>query len=707
LKKRLSPIFVAIPCFLPLLWRCLQKGGSEPAGLVSDGALGLLFFCLAVYLPRQIRIVLIVFWALFQAGSQELLTFMQRLPSWQDLHYLADPTFIQNTTQGLHLGSPVLIGTLLVSALVSCFVTVRRPAKRYLFIGLGLVAGLLTIQGTLSRHLNGASIAARYNPLQWFVAEAIAIPSPKSSPDLPIAVLPASLRALDLSGTSLLPPGKGGRAKNVLLVILEGVPGLYYPEIHKAMGVPTSRIEMKGLEENTLDATLVPDFVDHSHQTIRGLYAMLCGDFSKFSFDMPKAFELQNNASRAGECLPAQMAKHGWQTHYLQGAGLAFMNKDKVMPAIGFQHVHGSEWFKEADPYPFMWGKTDPVFFRGARRYIAGLQAKQKPWFLTLLTVGTHQPYAAPDDIAARYPNRMMAAEAILDDAVAGFLHGIRDDGVLEDTLVIITSDESHGDEIADWVSAWGLMVILAPERQHLPRLKAGSYGLCDVTASVLDYLGIKPPAPTIGRSFFRDYTTHREMISFTANKLRWHTAGDKRFECMADGTCSVGTAPSLIGFPPDDFSLDRRKHASQLFAMAATLDHKVASRERTQRLHFADGRIIDLPETLTNEWTDNISGAEYLNFPGNSKIHVSIRVKALSAPREGIQLTLTMRQFEGLVSGIEAPPFPRLHAGEEGRVAFDIDNPAARQAFSFHLTGAGKDARIQLETFDVTITRG
>jgi hypothetical protein len=37
---------------------------------------------------------------------------------------------------------------------------------------------------------------------------------------------------------------------------------------------------------------------------------------------------------------------------------------------------------------------------------------------------------------------------------------------VLEDTLVIITSGESHGDDIADWVSSWGLAAISPQARK-------------------------------------------------------------------------------------------------------------------------------------------------------------------------------------------------------------------------------------------------
>jgi Sulfatase len=704
LNKRLPPLILAVPCFLPLLWRLLHKGVTEPAGLLSDCALGLLVYFTALYSPYVIRTLLIVVWAVFQAGSQELLAAMQRLPAWQDLHYIADPTFVENSVQSLHLASPLLLGILLFSALFSCFFKVKRPGKTFFFKGLALFVGLLTAQVALSRYLITKSVAARYNPLQWIIVDAIHASLQAQNQDLPLDALPPSLRTLDLTGTSLL-SGKG-RAKNALIVVMEGVPGLYYPDIRRAMRVPAGPFEMTGLAGQTAGATLVPDFVDHSHQTIRGLYAMLCGDFSKFSYEMPKAMELQENPGRGQECLPAQMAKHGWDTHFLQGAGLAFMNKDQVMPVIGFRHVHGTEWFSEADPFPFNWGKTDPVFFRGARKYIADLQAQKQPWLLTLLTVGTHQPYAAPDDIAARYPNRMIATTAILDAAVADFLKGIREDGVLEDTLVIITSDESHGDEIGDWASSWGLMVILAPEQQQLPRIKQGSYGMVDVTASILDYFGIKPPASVIGRSFFRDYARPREMLSLTESKLRWHTADNKRYECTRNGDCSVGTAPSIIGFPPADFGRDTENHSPRLFAMATALDHKIADRKRPRLLHFANGEILKLPEKITNEWTDNLVRAQFLDFPAGTKAHVSIRIKALQTPQQGIQLKLIMRQYEKVVGGIDAPPFPIMHTGDEDRVAFDIYNPNARLYFSFHLIGVGKDAVIKMEEFDVNIAR-
>jgi hypothetical protein len=690
---------LALLALAPLLWRLSGLGQPGAAGLVSDAASGLLLLLLAGYSPQPLRLVLVWCWALFQGGAQELLAALQRLPVWQDLQYLADADFVGNTAAGLQLSAPALIWTLLGAALWVTLAPPARPRWRWLPAGLALVLVLLVWQARLGAAHDDQPVAARYNALHWLLAEALTEPAGPLPADLP-----PGLARLDLAGTPL-PGGRPGR--NLLIVVLEGMPGLYHPEIAGAFGLDPREVSLTQLAAATPGAMLIPDFVAHGHQTIRGLYALLCGDFSKQSWSTPKAVELQARPERAGQCLPAQLARHGWSTHFLQAAGLMFMAKDRLMPVMGFRQVHGSEWFTTPNPYPFDWGVVDAVFFQGAREYIARLRRDAAPWMLTLLTVGTHQPYAVPEALAARYPSRKLATVALLDEAVAEFIAGLRRDGVLRDTLVLITSDESHGAGPGDWVSSWGLGLVLAPEGAGLPRVKQGGYGLVDVTASALDYFRLPQPPDILGRSFFRDYAGPREMVSYTASKRRWHTATGLRYECADDGRCRVGRAASLLGPPPVDFRQDTGGDGARLFAIAAALDRRLSAGDRDRVLEFAAGEIRSLPEQVVNEWSENLLGAQYLDFPAGSRVQVTVRVRVLQAAAEGVRLRLLLKQWEHPVTGIEPPEFPRLPAGGEGRLEFAFDNPGARRSFSFHLLGEGRDARVRLEQFRVQVSAG
>lgn len=700
MKRFVLACGLAVTGCAPWLLRLFDQGLTEPIGLLSDAAMGLLFVTLVFLAPYWLRTLLLPAWVLFHIASHELLAAMQRLPGWRDMQYLLDLDFVGNSVAGFSPALPWTVLLLLAGSTVVALIPFPRLPWQRLRLLSALAPLLFGLHWLADSRLHNQDMTARYNPLHWFVIDGATalLKGHHAEPPLPP---PPGLDQLDLSGQPLL---ANGRAKNVLILVLEGIPGLYYPEIAKAMGTADSTTTMPKLAAATRDAMLVPDFAVHSHQTIRGLYSMLCGDYSKFSWETPKAFELQENPGRAQECLPARLAQNGWSTHFLQAANLGFMGKDRIMPLIGFQQVHGSEWFPEPNPFPFEWGVVDEIFLRGALRYIAALQASQRPWMLTLLTVGTHQPYAVADEIADRFPTRKQASVALLDKAAAEFLTALRRKGVLDDTLVIVTSDESHGSELADWISSWGLAVVLAPEKRQLPRIKPGGYGLVDTTASILDYLDLPPSPSLIGRSMFRHYTSPREMISYTANTRRWHTAGNLRYECADDGRCQAGEAPSLLGEPPAPLVPLEAEDSNRMLSFTTTLDRKLHNVDATRVLQFASGEMRRLPDKILNEWSDNLIGAQYIDFPANAKVKVNIRYKAVETPETGIHLKLLLKQWESPRDDIKVPEFPILRAGEEGVVEFKFKTPEAGQNFSFHLLGEGENSIIQMDEFSVTV---
>ncbi len=697
-------ILLATPFLVPIIWRLCQSGLNEPAGLLSDLAIGWCLFAVAWWLPRLPRAVLLVCFAVFQIIAFELHGAVHRLPSWQDARYLFDTTFLMGSLDGFHLSRPLFVTLLSLSGVTALLLPLRRcrPTTAIAILASGLL--LFVAHSRVARISGSIEIAGRYQALHWLVSDAVAGLRRTLPADQQPMPLPAGLVRADLDGTTLLPADQTTRQQtNVLLVVLEGIPGLYLEEIATRMGVSAAASTMPKLAAATGDAMLIPDFVVHSHQTIRGLYAIHCGDFSKFSFATPKAFELEAMPERARQCLPAQLAEHGWETHYLQGAPLPFMNKDRAMPVMGFAEVHGLEWFDERTTTDFIWGTSDTDFFRGATRYVRSLQQSERPWFLSLLTVGTHQPYAVTEAAAKQYGSRRAAAVALLDEAVGRFLDDLRHNGVLDDTLVIITSDESHGAAGADWYTSWGLALIIAPERQALPRIKDGTYGLVDLEVSILDYLHLPVPPDIVGRSMLRDYDRGREMISFTGGLLRWQTADNHLYECGRSSTCRVVEGAGIIGFRPEPPT--EEPVAAQRFALAGRLDANLAGGP-LRTLHFADGQIRRLPPVAVNDWTDNLIGAQYLDFPAQSQVEVDIALQAVAAPPSGIQLRLVLRQFEQEVSAITPPDFPILYDGQAHQMSFRFTNEEARQAFSFHLLGAAPDTEIRIDRFAVTIDR-
>ncbi|WP_339905683.1 LTA synthase family protein [Pseudomonas guineae] len=694
---------------LPLLSR-YALGWSHPYGYLSDLAIGSLLLVSLHERARLLSIPLLLAWCIFTLSTAELVTAVGRMPEPADLHYLADAQFVSHSTQGAGLSQPLLALTMAV--LVALYLGLRSwqaprrtvPLSRaWLLLPFALFAVHSIGQQFkpseadqwLQFNLPHKLLAGSANNGQQYLADWLAPDEPSSPPDI------SGLNQLDLNGTPLLK--QAGSARNVLIITLEGVTGAYINASRQAIGSSYAQDPMPRLSQWAERGMLTTDYVLHGHQTIRGLYAMLCGDYNKLDTGTPKGVELLNNPARSGQCLPAQLRERGLSTHFLQGAGLRFMAKDQIMPQMGFEQTLGRDWFKNKPYIEFPWGMDDKAYFEGALGYVQQLRKKQQPWMLTLLTVGTHQPYSAPQEYLDRQPNAKLAAIAYLDDAVADFLNALEKRGVMKDTLVIVTSDESHGLENVRLASAWGFNLLLAPEQTQLPALKQGVYGHVDLTASVLDYFAFPVPSNIAGRSLLRDYSTGREIISYTNGLLRQHDGQGTLTECDFQSVCRRYASPGFIADSARYLGRFTGKPARLISQRAGLLDQSLSGGEAEQHYQFANKQPIKLNPSVSDDWADNLVGAQYLTLAKDTQTTVTLKIRALSMDKPGAKLHLKTKEYDRDVA-LPIPELPLLTRDKPVEISFTFDNPAARKAFSFHLTGKGQGA-IEIVDFSVSST--
>lgn len=688
---------------IPLVSRHLL-GWGDLYGYLSDLGIGSLLVLLLHRRHRLLALPVMLAWVLMYVGNAELVSAVGRMPDPSDLHFLADPTFVGNSTEGGGLSHPWLAASLGLATLLGMLLWRRReqPLPRYAYaLPAALLAAHFGLQYVIPndadvwkqfnlphRLLAGVASQGELAVEDWLAGDPSATP-----PDV------SGLTQQDLSGTPLL--AGTGAARNVLIVTMEGIPGAYVQTNRAALSSRYDESMMPKLSAWATRAMTTPDYVVHSHQTIRGLYAMLCGDFSELNNGTPKGIELLSNPRRAAECLPAQMRQHGFSTHFLQGAGLRFMAKDKVMPAMGFDSTQGRDWFKKPPYLEFAWGMDDKAFFEGALDYIGELRKGKKPWMLTLLTVGTHQPYSATPEYLAKYPTARKAAVAYLDDAIDAFLGNLEKQGVLKDTLVIVTSDESHGIDNVRLASSWGMNLVFAPEQAALPPVKDGVYGHVDLATSVLDYFGYTPPKDMAGRSLFREYANGREMVSFTNGMLRFHDGKHTFTECDFLQVCRRYESEGFIADSARFVGRFSGREARLLAARADLLDHSVSGNgAQAQEFQFATREHIQLKPQVTNEYTDNLIGAQYLEFPADTRTTVSLKIRALQMDDKGARVQLKTREFEKPVP-VPVPAFPLLTRDKPLELSFSFDNERARKAFSFHLIAEGQGT-IEITDFHV-----
>lgn len=693
--------------FIPLISRDLF-GWSQSYGYLSDIAIGSLLVVLLYQRTLIIALPLMIFWGILTLANVELISAVGRMPEPSDLHYLTDAQFVSRSTHGAGLSHPALFLALLINIALYVLLLIRQqPGAHRPLASTWLLAPLVLLAGHAALQYRAPSESD-----QWFqfnlphklAAEGLSDTEEdlqnwldNQPPGAPVDV--AGLQQLDLDGAPLL--SRPGQAHNVLIITLEGIPGAYLSPSRDALHSPYVGNTMPRLSRWAERGMLTADYVLHSHQTIRGLYSMLCGDFAKLDSGTPKGVELLNNPARSEQCLPAQMRKNGFSTHYLQGAGLRFMAKDQIMPQMGFDKTLGRDWFTNTPHLKFPWGMDDKGFFEGSLSYIKQLRKQDQPWMLTLMTVGTHQPYSAPPEYLQRFPDSKLAAVAYLDDAVGEFLDALKQQGVLKDTLVIVTSDESHGIENLSLASAWGFNLILAPEQQQLPHLKQGVYGHVDLTASVLDYFALPVPANISGRSLLRDYSHGRQIISYTNGLLREHDGKGLFTECDFQHVCRRYASPGFINDKSHYLGRFTGRAARLLSQQAEQLNQSLIPANASQHYQFANHQPIELKLERTDDWADNLVGAQYLELPKDTQTTVTMKIRAVDLDAAGATLQLKTKEYDRDVE-IAIPPLPKLTPEQTVSVSFTFNNLDTRKAFSFHLLGQGNGA-IALDEFSVT----
>lgn len=479
----------------------------------------ILLFCLLVTkFSKIISIIFITIISLFHIANMEYIYAMNNVLSIMDLSYVGDKNFLAGTLS--HLSFPIYTVIIILNGVAIVlsiqFIQVKRILEKKALIRtitffVIMCGGLIIFTPNNSdwKHSNFLYLSIS-NSFNNFIKQATGDQDidPEESEKIRKQI---KVNSSVTQGIPLLELGSvTGKKRNVLMVVLEGIPGVYLEKVQEFSGVQ-SQYNLKSLNKIAEHSIVLPNYVSHNVQTIRGLYSLLSNDYPKLSTTTPKAYEYMQLADNKPLLLPQLLANKGYNTAFIQAAPLEFMSKDQFMESAGFQKVYGQESF-EYHYIPFGWGIDDKAFFEQSQKFIKELDEKDEPWFIQMLTVGTHHPYAISEEIGNLYPDRKEASIVELDNALTSFLQFIQESNIDKDTLILFVSDESHGVDNQPYGGNWGFALAYLPEIQNTI-INDSVFGQIDILPSVIDYIDPESSNEVNGRSIFRQYTTERPIL--------------------------------------------------------------------------------------------------------------------------------------------------------------------------------------------------
>jgi hypothetical protein len=289
------------------------------------------------------------------------------------------------------------------------------------------------------------------------------------------------------------------RGRNVVVVHLESTAARYLRPYGAAED------PMPNLTALSREAILFEHAYTVYPETVKSCFAVQCSTYPALDTDA-EAYEHVRSPSLASE-----LARAGYRTGLFHSGRFRYLGMAAVLRGRGYQALEDAGAIGGNHESSFGIDEESTV-----RRMLAWVDAGPpgQPFFLTYLPIAGHHPYDTPRAGPfgeARQIDCYRNALHYSDEALGQLLRGLRERGLLENTLIVILGD--HGEAFGQHQGNYGHTLFVYEENVRVPYLVAAPglvrepvrvgrvASVADTAPTVLDLLGRPRPDAYQGRS--------------------------------------------------------------------------------------------------------------------------------------------------------------------------------------------------------------
>jgi arylsulfatase A-like enzyme len=303
--------------------------------------------------------------------------------------------------------------------------------------------------------------------------------------------------------------------RNVVIVSLESTAAQYLPMYGDGDDITPT------LAALSRDGVVFEHAYAAYPESIKGLFSILCSTFPAFDVNV------QVLSRTPCDPVPSVLQRQGYRTALFHSGRFDYLGMADVIRARGFDTLEDAGDIGGHHQSSF--GVDEPVSVDRMLQWVDRVPRGQ-PFLLTYLPIAGHHPYETSSsgifgnhDDFSRYRNAVHDGDA----ALKTLLDGFHARGLDNRTVWIVFGD--HGEAFGQHPGNYGHtfyvyeenvhvpFMIAAPGLLEAPRRVSHTVSLVDVAPTILDLLGIEPPATYQGHSaldgrprmalFFTDYS--------------------------------------------------------------------------------------------------------------------------------------------------------------------------------------------------------
>lgn len=324
---------------------------------------------------------------------------------------------------------------------------------------------------------------------------------------------------------------------NIVLIITESLGREYLGAFNKDMDIENYVSYTPFLDSLAAHSLIYTNAFANGRKSIHGMSSILAGIPS-----FTDAFTSSPYAKQKIQSLVSCVEEIGYTTSFFHGAANGSMGFLGFGNILGLDEYYGRTEFNNDKEFDGFWGIWDEPFLQYMKEE---LDQKKTPFFSTVFTLSSHEPYIVPDKYDGEFPKGnvpMHQCVGYTDYAFKKFFNAAKKEAWFENTIFIITAD--HGNQVYYKKEYHKVMnrntvpILFYTPDESLKGVSKDLAQQIDIYPTILDMVGYDKSFRSWGRSLIGD----KEIKPFAMN----HSGVQYQLQrgnyiCTFDGEKTIG----------------------------------------------------------------------------------------------------------------------------------------------------------------------
>lgn len=323
---------------------------------------------------------------------------------------------------------------------------------------------------------------------------------------------------------------------NVVVFILESYGREYIGAFNKKSNIPDYKSHAHFLDSLAQHSMIFTNAYANGRQSIHGMSSVLAGIPS-----FKDAFTSSPYPKQKIESLVSTLENEGYNTSFFHGAAngsMGFLGFSKI---LGIDDYYGRTEFNDDSQFDGFWGIWDEPFLQYMKKT---LDTKKTPFFASVFTVSSHEPYVIPDKYKKRFQEGGVPIHKTVeytDYALKRFFEEAKKEPWFENTIFVMVADhcnQIYYDEYQKPINRFAVPILIYKPNSSYVGVDEDLAQQIDIYPTILDMIGYDKPFRSWGRSLLDKKTSVPFVINSTGNIYQFAKGN---YICTFDGKKALG----------------------------------------------------------------------------------------------------------------------------------------------------------------------